>query len=96
MRWDVKKEEHCMARVDTGDAPALREAVGKYLAEFPGDIICARQLWYEGLGGQGAAKHEDVSAIEEALGAAADWAPAGDVRYEKFGVQNSFRRRAQR
>jgi hypothetical protein len=81
-----------MARVDTGNAPALREAVGKYLAEFPGELICARQLWYEGLGGQGAAKPDDVEAIESALDGVSGWEPVGDVRYEKFGVQKSYKR----
>jgi hypothetical protein len=81
-----------MAKVDTGNVTALREAVGKYLAQFPGDLICARQLWYEGLGGQGAAKPDEVAAIEAAIGAAPGWSHAGDARYEKFGTQNSYKR----
>ena len=81
-----------MTRVDIGDVPALRGAVGEYLANFPGDLICARQLWYEGLGGQGTANSEEVAAIEAALDTFAGWSPAGGVRYEKFGVQNSYKR----
>jgi hypothetical protein len=80
-----------MAAVDTGNAGELKAAVEKYLSEFPGDLICARQLWYEGLGGQGAAKPYDVEAIESAI-AAAGWADAGVVRYEKFGGQQSYKR----
>jgi hypothetical protein len=81
-----------MARVDTSDARELKTAVEKYLTEFPGDIICARQLWYEGLGGQGAAGPFDVEAIEAAIAASSGWTDAGVVRYEKFGDQHSYKR----
>jgi hypothetical protein len=81
-----------MATVNTGNAPELKAAVEKYLGEFPGDLICARQLWYEGLGGQGTAKSRDVDAIEAAVGNTPGWAHIGNARYEKFGVQNSWQR----
>ncbi|MDR1590297.1 MAG: hypothetical protein LBS51_08935 [Oscillospiraceae bacterium] len=81
-----------MARVDTGNAPQLDRAVAEYLSGFPGDLICARQIWYEGLGGQGVAKPEDVAAIEAAIGSVPGWKREGDVRYEKFGTQNSYKR----
>jgi hypothetical protein len=81
-----------MARVNTGNVPELKAAVEKYLGEFPGELICARQLWYEGLGGQGTAKPQDMEAIEAAIGNAPGWTHAGNVRYEKFGAQNSWTR----
>jgi hypothetical protein len=81
-----------MARVDIGNASQLGQAVAEYLSGFPGDIICARQIWYEGLGGQGAAKPADVAAIEAAIENIPGWKHAGDVRYEKFGAQNSYKR----
>jgi hypothetical protein len=81
-----------MATVNNQNAAEIRAKVEKFLGEFPGDLICARQLWYEGLDGQGAANPETVSAIEAALTGAPGWKAVGDVRYEKFGAQNSFRR----
>jgi len=68
-----------------------KAAVAKYLAEFPGDLICARQIWYEGLGGQGVANPETVLEIEAAIDAVANWSNVGSVRYEKFGEQNSWK-----
>ncbi|MDR3277205.1 MAG: hypothetical protein LBT12_00375 [Oscillospiraceae bacterium] len=85
-----------MATVNTSDAAALKAAVEKYLGEFPGDLICARQLWYEGLGGQGTAKPPDVEAMEAAFGSAPGWAHSVDARYEKFGEQNSWKRAKQK
>jgi hypothetical protein len=81
-----------MATVNTQNLTELRAAVTKYLTEFPGDIICARQLWYEGLGGQGAADGDAVAAIETAIAGTPGWTHAGNVRYEKFGAQNSYKR----
>lgn len=68
-----------------------KASVSKYLAEFPGDLICARQIWYEGLNGHGAADPETVAEIESALGEVSGWENVGDVRYEKFGAQNSWK-----
>ena len=67
-------------------------AVHAYLAAFPGDLICALQTWYEGLGGQGVPNPRQFSAINDALASAKGWCDAGDVRYEKFGVQRSYKR----
>jgi len=66
--------------------------VKKYLDDFPGDLICARQIWYEGLGGQGVANAETVDAIEKAIDAAGGWKHIGTAHYEKFGNQNSWKR----
>ena len=81
-----------MATVNIGSAAELNAAVKAWLDDFPGELICARQLWYEGLGGQGPAKPEQVAAIEAAIAAVSGWKNVGDVRYEKFGQQNSFKR----
>jgi len=80
-----------MASISLG-AAETNAAVKKYLAEYPGDLICARQIWYEGLDGHGAADPETVSLIEEAIEAAGGWTHVGDVRYEKFGNQNSWKK----
>ena len=79
-------------RVDISDAKALQTAVGKYLDDFPGDLMCALQLWYEGLGGMGTPTTAEMTKLNEALAAAKGWADAGDVRYEKFGVQKSVKK----
>ena len=42
-----------MAKIDVSDSNALKAAVGKYLDEYQGELVCALQLWYQGLGGQG-------------------------------------------
>jgi hypothetical protein len=68
-----------------------KASVAEYLAEFPGDLICARQIWYEGLNGHGAASPEAVADIEAAIDAVPGWKNVGDVRYEKFGAQNSWK-----
>ncbi|MDR0916234.1 MAG: hypothetical protein LBN02_03495 [Oscillospiraceae bacterium] len=73
-------------------AEGLRAAVAKYLDEFPGDLICARAIWYEGLGGEGAASPETVDAIESAIDIYPGWTGVGNVRYEKFGAQNSWKK----
>ena len=80
-----------MAKIDVSDPKTLKAAVEKYLSEFPGDLICALQLWYEGLGGQGVPTPDAMAAMEAELGTAAGWADAGNVRFEKFGVQKSYK-----
>jgi len=80
-----------MAKIDVSDPKALKAAVGKYMSEFPGDLICALQLWYEGLGGQGVPTPAAMAAIEAEVGAAPGWTDAGNVRFEKFGVQKSYK-----
>ena len=81
-----------MAIIDVSDQKALAAAVDKYLGDFPGDMICALQLWYEGLGGQGVPKTGEMAAIVEALANTAGWNDVGNVRYEKYGMQKSFKR----
>ena len=80
-----------MAKTDVSDPKALKAAVGKYLGEFPGDLICALQLWYEGLGGQGVPNPTEMAAIEGEIGAVPGWKDVGNVRFEKFGVQKSYK-----
>ena len=80
-----------MARIDVSDPKALKAAVDKYLAGFPGGLICALQLWYEGLGGQGVPNPGEMAAIQDAIASAPGWADVGNVRYEKYGVQQSYK-----
>lgn len=72
-----------------------RIAFAKYLESFPGELICARQLWYEGLSGHGTASPETVAEIEAALDEAPAWANVGEQRYEKYGMQNSWKLKKQ-
>ena len=81
-----------MTRIDVSDPKALKAAVGKYLNEFPGDLICGLQLWYEGLGGQGVPTPDGMTAIQNEIASTPGWKDVGNVRYEKFGVQKSYRR----
>ena len=81
-----------MAKIDVSDPKALAAAVEKHLGEFPGDLICALQLWYEGLGGQGTPTTAESAAIQDAVAKAPGWTDVGAVRYEKYGMQKSFKR----
>ena len=80
-----------MARIDVLDPGALKAGAEKYFSEFPGDLICALQLWYEGLGGQGVPNAAEMSAIQDAIADAPGWEDAGNVRYDKYGVQKSYK-----
>ena len=68
-----------------------KTAFAKYMESFPGDLICARQVWYEGLSGHGTANPETVAEIEAALDGVAGWVGIGGARYEKYGMQNSWK-----
>ena len=80
-------------KVSTSNTQGLKIAMTAWLNEFPGDLICARQIWYEGLGGCGVANPADMAAMEDVLNSLSDWKSVGDVRYEKFGMQNSWKRK---
>ena len=80
-----------MARIDVSDPKALRAAADKYFSEYPGELICGLQLWYEGLGGQGVPNAIEMTAIQDAIAKTPGWTDVGDVRYEKFGVQKSYK-----
>jgi hypothetical protein len=81
-----------MASVNMSSGAEVRVAVDKYLAAVPGPLICARQLWHEGLGGEGILKPRELAEVEAAIAASSGWEDAGDVRYEKFGTQKSWKR----
>ena len=81
-----------MAKFDVSDTKALQTAVENYLNGLAANLICALQIWYEGLGGQGVPDAAEMTAIQNAVVAAPGWKEAGDVRYEKFGVQRSYKR----
>ena len=80
-----------MGRCCVADPKELKAAVAKYFAEYPGELICALQLWYEGLGGQGVPNAAEMTAIQDAIANTSGWKDVGPVRYEKFGVQHSFK-----
>ncbi len=80
------------SKVSTGNSEELKGAMSSWLTEFPGDLICARQIWYEGLGGCGVPNPADMAAMEATLNGLGDWKNVGNVRYEKFGAQNSWKR----
>ena len=80
-----------MAKIDVSDPKALKKAVEGYLSDFPGDLICALQLWYEGLGGQGVPDAAGMTAIQDAIAGAPGWTDVGSVRHEKFGAQRSYK-----
>lgn len=81
-----------MRNIDPIDTKALAERVEVWLEEYPGDLICARQLWYEGLEGEGVPEPSLVVALEDMIAALPEWKAVGDVRYEKYGAQYSFQR----
>jgi len=81
-----------MAKIDVSDPKALKAAVEKYLGEFPGDIVFALLLWYQGLGGQGVPNADEMTAIQDAIAGTPGWADAGRMRDERFGVQLSYKR----
>ena len=80
------------SKISTGSAKELQSAMTKWLSDFPGDLICARQIWYEGLGGCGVPNPADMLAMEDVLNSLGDWKNVGNQRYEKFGAQNSWKR----
>ena len=79
-------------KVSTANTQGLTNAMTAWLNEFPGDLICARQIWYEGLGGCGVPNPADMAAMEDVFNGLSGWKNVGDVRYEKFGMQNSWKR----
>jgi hypothetical protein len=79
-------------KVSTANAQELNAAMTQWLKEFPGELICARQIWYEGLEGCGVPNPAEMNAMEAVLNSLADWKNVGSVRYEKFGAQNSWKR----
>ena len=81
-----------MRNIDPINPKTLAERVEVWLEEYPGELICARQLWYEGLEGEGVPDPALVVRLEELIAALPDWKAAGNVRYEKYGVQYSFKR----
>lgn len=66
--------------------------VASYLGGFPGDVVCGVQVWYEGLLGHGVMTPEEQAELEALLDSTPGWASAGDVRYEKYGGQKSWKK----
>jgi hypothetical protein len=87
-----EEEERRMPRFSTGDTTLSERRIASYLDDFPDDVICPLQIWYEALGGYGVPEPADMAAVTEALKKQDGWTDAGVVRYEKFGAQKSYRR----
>ena len=81
-----------MAKIDVLNKDTLNKATQEYIDAFPGELMCALQLWYEGLGGMGTPTTAEMQALNEALVSLKGWKDVGGVRYEKFGVQQSVAR----
>jgi hypothetical protein len=81
-----------MSGVSAANASQLRSEISRYLDKFPGDTICALQIWYEGLGGCGVPSPADIEAMEAVLSSLSGWKHIGNIRYEKFGTQNSYKK----
>jgi hypothetical protein len=79
-----------MTDTDKSDDRSLE--ILKWLEDFPGDVTCAMQVWYECLSSMGTPAPADITAMEEILAGEGNWMPAGNVRYEKMGIQTSFKR----
>lgn len=85
-----------MPRFSTENREALASAMTDYLNDFPGETICALQIWYECLGAYGVPTPSDMEAMHDVLDGVGGWRHAGDERFEKFGVQRTYRRTADR
>ena len=81
-----------MVKIDVSDPKALKAAVDKFLSEFPGELICALQLWYQGLDGQGVPNAAEMTVIQDAIAGTPGWSDVGNVRDERYGVQKSYKR----
>ncbi|MDR1622075.1 MAG: hypothetical protein LBS00_06855 [Synergistaceae bacterium] len=81
-----------MPEFDAGSPALFQEMLKRYLDDYPGDVVCPLQAWYEGLGGQGTPDEADMKAMRTVLEGLEDWKSIGEIRYEKFGKQPSYRR----
>lgn len=70
----------------------IREIAEKYMGTFLGRMICPRQLWYEALEGCGVPSDETLETLTSVLRSLPDWEDIGNARYEKLGMQPSFKR----
>jgi hypothetical protein len=63
----------------------------RYLDDYPGDVLCPLQAWYE-LGGRGVPGGAEMQAMKAVLDGLENWKDIGEIRYEKFGKQPGYRR----
>ncbi len=82
-----------MPKYSTANVEELTRDIQRWLDQFPGDIVCARQIWYEGLNAYGVPNPYDMEALHKVLNGMKDWTFIGDVRHEKFGVQPSYKKK---
>lgn len=76
-----------------GQAFKHEERIRGYIKGYRGDMLCARQVWYEALEGCGIPDDEDISFISRVLESTDGWTDVGVQRYEKFGRQPSYSRK---
>ncbi len=82
-----------MPKISTTNTGELSTTVKRWLEKFPGDTVCAFQIWYEGLDGCGVPSKSVQETINGILSGMETWKPLGNVRDERYGVQYSFRRK---
>jgi hypothetical protein len=81
-----------MSKKSADKTAKLQTAMKRYLDAYPGDLMCALQVWYEGLEGCGVPNPAEMDEMNAFLGGLSGWKAVGNVRYEKFGSQYSFER----
>jgi hypothetical protein len=83
-----------MQRFDTTNKVGLETAVLRWLKDYPADLTCPVQVWYEALGGFGAPTKNDEAAIAAVLDKQPEWKSTGATRYEKYGQQATWTKTA--
>jgi hypothetical protein len=78
--------------LDVENLTFFQETMKRYLDDYPSDVICPLQAWYE-LGGCGTPGGAEMEAMKAVLDSLEDWENIGEIRYEKFGKQPSYRQR---
>lgn len=81
-----------MSNISSVSQTEVAKTAKLYLESFPGNLICARQIWYEGLEGCGVPSAETLETLTSVLSSLPEWKDVGNVRYEKFGQQPSFKK----
>lgn len=80
--------------ITAGQARNYENEIKKFLNEYLGDELCARQIWYEALEGCGVPDPQDMDFLHQVLDGLDGWKCVGDQRYEKYGIQKSYKRHA--
>lgn len=89
----TNQEDSTMPKISTANTGELSTSVKRWLDAYPGDTVCAFQIWYEGMEGCGVPPQTVVETIEGILNGMENWKPLGKVRNERYGKQYSFRKK---